>query len=381
MPRIFDNIESRLLEALQDTLKVSQRANFCVGYFNLRGWQHLDRLMEHWQGGATGSCRLLIGMAERPEDELRKLFSLRGGQEIDQSTVVRLKQRMAQEFRQQLVMGAPTNQDQEGLRRLSAQLKAKRVVVKLFLRHKLHAKLYLLYQQSRITPIVGYLGSSNLTLAGLQHQGELNVDVLDSDACTKLERWFQERWEDRWCLDISDELAEIIDESWARDEMPPPYYIYLKMAYHLSQEARAGLQDFSIPTIFKNQLFDYQVAAVKIAAHHLNKRGGVLIGDVVGLGKTLMATALSRIMQDDFGLETLVICPKNLTRMWQQYMDEYGLVSKVISATNVQNELPDLRRFRLVVIDESHNLRNREGKRYKAIKDYIEKNESKCILL
>ncbi len=381
MPHIFDNIENHLLEALQDTLKVSQHADFCVGYFNLRGWQYLDRLMEQWQGGANGTCRLLIGMAERPEDELRKLFSLRGGQEIDQSTVVRLKQRMAQEFRQQLVMGAPTNQDQEGLRRLSAQLRAKRVVVKLFLRHKLHAKLYLLYQQSRITPIVGYLGSSNLTLAGLQHQGELNVDVLDSDACQKLERWFHERWEDRWCLDISDELAEIIDESWARDEVPPPYYIYLKMAYHLSQEARAGLQDFSIPTIFKNQLFDYQVAAVKIAAHHLNKRGGVLIGDVVGLGKTLMATALSRIMQDDFGLETLVICPKNLTRMWQQYMDEYRLVSKVISVTNVQNELPDLRRFRLVVIDESHNLRNREGKRYKAIKDYIEKNESKCILL
>src|SRR6266566_4976051 len=381
MPRIFDNIESRLLEALQDTLKVSQHADFCVGYFNLRGWQYLDRLMEHWQGGVTGSCRLLIGMAERPEDELRKLYSLRGGQEIDQSTVVRLKQRMAQEFRQQLVMGAPTNQDQEGLRRLSAQLKAKRVVVKLFLRHKLHAKLYLLYQQSRITPIVGYLGSSNLTLAGLQHQGELNVDVLDSDACKKLERWFHERWDDRWCLDISDELAEIIDESWARDEVPPPYYIYLKMAYHLSQEARAGLQDFSIPTIFKNQLFDYQMAAVKIAARHLNKRGGVLIGDVVGLGKTLMATALARIVQDDFGLETLVICPKNLTRMWQQYMDEYGLVSKVISVTNVQNELPDLRRFRLLVIDESHNLRNREGKRYKAIKDYIEKNESKCILL
>ena len=153
------------------------------------------------------------------------------------------------------------------------------------------------------------------------------------------------------------------------------------MAYHLSHEARVGLQDFSIPAIFKNQLFDYQVAAVKIAAHHLNKRGGVLIGDVIGLGKTLMATALARIMQDDFGLETLIICPKNLVRMWQQYMEEYGLVFKVISVTNVQNELPNLRRFRLVVIDESHNLRNREGRRYKAIKDYIEKNESKCILL
>ena len=381
MPRIFDNIENHLLEALQETLKISQRADFCVGYFNLRGWQHLDRTMEHWQESEQGVCRLLIGMAERPENELRTLFSLRGDQEIDQATVLRLKQRMAREFRQQLIMGAPSNADQEGLRRLSEQLKAKRVVVKLFLRHKLHAKLYLLYQNSHITPIVGYLGSSNLTLAGLRHQGELNVDVLDSDACKKLENWFQERWEDRWCLDISDELAQIIDESWARDEMPPPYYIYLKMAYHLSQEARAGLQDFSIPAIFKNQLFDYQVAAVKIAAHHLNKRGGVLIGDVVGLGKTLMATALARVMQDDFGLETLVICPKNLVSMWQDYMHEYGLVHKVVSATNVQNELPDLRRFRLMIVDESHNLRNREGKRYKAIKDYIEKNESKCILL
>ena len=162
--------------------------------------------------------------------------------------------------------------------------------------------------------------------------------------------------------------------------MPPPFYIYLKMAYHLSQEARAGLQEFNIPRDFKDRLFEYQVAAVKIAAHHLNNRGGVLIGDVVGLGKTLMATALARIMQDRLpAMETLVICPKNLVKMWWEYLHDYRLVGEVRSVTNVQNELLDLRRFRLVIIDESHNLRNREGKRYKAIKDYIEKNESKCI--
>ena len=381
MPRIFDNIEQRLLDALQNTLKISDRADFCVGYFNLRGWRHIDTLMENWQGGDQPSCRLLIGMQDRPEDELLKVFSLRGVQDVDQSTVVRLKTRIAQEFRKQLLVGAPSNADQEGLRRLSAQLRSKKLTVKLFLHHKLHAKLYLCYRTDPNNPITGFVGSSNLTLAGLTSQGELNVDVLDQDACKKLEKWFNERWEDRWCLDISEELADIIDESWAREEMPPPYYIYLKMAYHLSQEARAGLQEFNIPRDFKDRLFEYQVAAVKIAAHHLNKRGGVLIGDVVGLGKTLMATALARIMQDDYGMETLVICPKNLVKMWWEYVHDYRLVGEVRSLTNVQNDLPDLRRFRLLIIDESQNLRNREGKRYKAIKDYIEKNESKCILL
>ena len=65
-----------------------------------------------------------------------------------------------------------------------------------------------------------------------------------------------------------------------------------------------------------NRLFDFQTAAVKIAAHHLNKRVGVLIGDVVGLGKMLMATAVARIFEDDYFLETLIICPKNLVKMW-----------------------------------------------------------------
>ena len=293
----------------------------------------------------------------------------------------RLKRRLAEEFREQLTVGIPTREDEKGLRQLAHQIRDGKVKVRLFLRYPLHAKLYLLYRPDPITPIVGYLGSSNLTLAGLSRQGELNVDVLDSDACEKLERWFEERWNDRWCLDISDELAEIIEQSWAREEPIPPYHIYIKMAYHLSHEARAGLNEFQIPRDFKETLFEFQTAAVQIAAHHLNRRGGVLIGDVVGLGKTLMGTALARIFEDDYGLETLIICPKNLVNMWENYRDEYRLRARVLSLSRVLTELPDLRRYRLVLIDESHNLRNREGKRYRAIQEYIGENESKVILL
>ena len=383
MPRIFDNIDQQLLPALKQTLEIARHADFCVGYFNLRGWKALGSYIESWRGGEGECCRLLVGMQRLPEEELRQARRLdKRDVGIDNRTVLRLKQRLAEEFREQLTIGMPTREDEKGLRQLAHQIRKEKVRVKLFLRHPLHAKLYLLYRpDDPITPIVGYLGSSNLTLAGLSQQGELNVDVLDSDACQKLEDWFEERWNDRWCIDISDELIKIIEQSWAREELIPPYHIYVKMAYHLSQEARSGLNEFQIPRDFGTKMFEFQTAAVKIAAHHLNRRGGVLIGDVVGLGKTLMATALARILEDDYGFETLIICPKNLVKMWEDYQYEYHLHGKVLSISQVINELPKLRRYRLVLIDESHNLRNREGKRYRAIQEYIQENESKVILL
>lgn len=381
MPRIFDNIEQLLSPALKETIRVADHADFCVGYFNLRGWKEIDSHIERWSGGEGNCCRLLVGMQKLPQDELRESIGLIETSGIDNQTAVRLKKKLAEEFREQLTFGAPTTADEAGLRRLAAQIRAKKVVVKLFLRHQLHAKLYLLFRPDPINPIIGYLGSSNLTLAGLAKQGELNVDVLDPDATDKLATWFKNRWEDNFCVDISDELATIIEQSWAREEMIPPYHIYLNMAYHLSQEARAGLAEFSLPSRFERELFEFQKAAVKIAAHHLNKRGGVLIGDVVGLGKTLMATAVAGIMEDDKFLETLIICPKNLTKMWDDYRMRYGLRATILSLSQVQRKLAHLPRHRLLIIDESHNLRNREGKRYKVIQEYIEKNECKVIML
>ena len=103
----------------------------------------------------------------------------------------------------------------------------------------------------------------------------MNVDVLDHDACQKLEDWFNDRWDDNWCLDISEELQEVINTSWAAADERLPYHIYLKIAYHLAEEARCGLSEFRISRDFGNRLFEFQKAAVKIAAHHINKRDGV----------------------------------------------------------------------------------------------------------
>lgn len=383
MPRIFDNIELSLLPALRETLGVSDRADFCVGYFNLRGWRAVDDLVGRWSGNAGAQARVLVGMQTLPDEALRKAYSLHHAPApaLDNGTAQRLKRHLAEAFRAQLTYGLPTAQDEAGLRRLARQLRAGQVVVKLHLAFALHAKLYLLYRQDANNPVTAFLGSSNLTLAGLAAQGELNVDVLDHDATTKLARWFEDRWADRWCLDISAELADIIETSWAREQPVPPYHIYLKMAWHLSHEARAGLAEYRLPRPFDTLLLDFQQAAVKIAARNLNRRGGVLLGDVVGLGKTLMATALARMLEDDFSWETLILAPKNLVPMWERYREQCGLRGTVLSLSQVQKELPRLRRYRLVLIDESHNLRNPEGARFKAIRDYIADNEARVILV
>lgn len=380
MSSIYDNIEQPILPELQHYLKQAYRADFCVGYFNLRGWRQIDADIERFEGSEGQACRLLVGMYRLPKEELRQAVAI--GVEpdrIDQGQAIRLQTLMAQEFRQQLTYGAPSAADEEGLHRLRSQLFAHKLQVKLFLRHPLHAKLYLIYRRDRATPIIGYVGSSNLTLSGLRYQGELNVEVVDRDDTSKLEQWFEQRWDDRFCLDITEQLAEIIDESWAGRSLKP-YLVYLKMAYHLSQEARDGLSQYCAPASFG--LLPFQEAAVQIAAHHVSKRNGVIIGDVVGLGKTLVGTAIAHLCEEDYGTSTLIICPKNLEKMWQGYIDRYGLRGKVVPISRVVQELPNVpARFRLVLIDESHNLRNKEGKRYQAIKDYIEQSGSRCILL
>ena len=132
MPRIFDNIDQQLLPTLKTTMGVSHRADFCVGYFNLRGWRQLDEHIEQLAGGQGDCCRLLVGMQTLPQQELAEAYSIiKQDGELDQQTAVRLRKSLAGHFRDQLTFGAPTDADEVGLRRLASQIKAGKVVVKL----------------------------------------------------------------------------------------------------------------------------------------------------------------------------------------------------------------------------------------------------------
>jgi len=294
MPKIYDNKKASFLSGLHDALGRSYKADICTAYFNLRGWKRIANLIDKYEGEEQNQCRLLLGMYTSSDPQLRQEL-IQEEYKIDNKTAKGLRADTIKNFKKQLMVGVPSNEDEKGLRQLAQQLRERKVVVKCFTRHPLHAKLYLTFNRTEFAGKIGFLGSSNLTYAGLEKNGELNIDVLDQQPCEDLCKWFEDKWNDQFSLDISEQIINLIEESWAGKELLLPYYIYLKMAYHLSEDARKGLTDFFIPEELKNILFDFQSAAVRIATRYVYHRNGVLLGDVVGLGKTLMAIATAKI--------------------------------------------------------------------------------------
>jgi len=361
-----------------------------VGYFNLRGWGLFAPSVDARAAAGDPLVRVLVGMTVADPDAQvhahlqRALMEDDNGiasEEIDRDTARTRRQDALLKFRTQLMRGVPSQADLRSLQTLRQQLGEDKVKVRLFTRRPLHGKTYLCHRQDINNPIIGFVGSSNLTLAGLRHNYELNVDVMDYDAAKKIAGWFEDRWTDRFTLDITEDLIDIIEESWAGEVPRKPYEVYLKVCFHLSRDVREGLVEYSLPHSMREQLLEYQISAVQTLARRVVTRSGTMLGDVVGLGKTITAIATALMLREEHGYSTLVVCPKNLVKMWQGYLDAYDVPGRVVPYSMAAKELPDLRRYQFVIVDESHTLRNETRQDYRALAKYIRENTSKVLLL
>ena len=393
MPTIFDNLapESQLGVALRHHLDASYSCvDVATGYLDLRGWAHLGEVLESkpYAQGDEPRARVLVGMVA-PSDSQAILNSLQAellepepGPHIhDNSKALEQKERLVRHLRTQLMRGLPTKSGQATLQLMKRQLESGRAQIKVFTRRPLHGKTYILRGGGGPVPLWSYLGSSNFTGAGLFNNLELNIDIADQDPNQKLAQWFEDRWSDKYSLTVTKEIIELIEESWSGEEQATPFEVYLKVCHALSQDARDGL-GYVLPKSMQDLLLDYQVTAVRTLARRIVRRGGTMLGDVVGLGKTLTAVATALMLQAAEDYSTLVLCPKNLETMWQAHLEAYGVDgARVIPYSMADKVLPDLKLFKLVICDESHNLRNDATKAHEAIRDYVRRNSSKVLLL
>jgi hypothetical protein len=124
MPKIYDNIKNPLSKGLNETLEVSSRTDLCVGYFNLRGWQQIGDQIDKLCGEKILEgddevhrySRPPVGMQKLPIDIIKEHFSYDETHMLDQAEAVKMKKRLAQEFKEQLTIGVPTEADEKALR-------------------------------------------------------------------------------------------------------------------------------------------------------------------------------------------------------------------------------------------------------------------------
>jgi len=384
MTKIIDNNTLLLTDELQESLPHSSRLDACVGYFNLRGWGELHDALHKMESNVSSNpdisrVRLLVGMALTGEDQVKQSYEIvrakAGDDEPNIQKKILVEKRTLEGFARQLMWGVPDNKSKAALQNLLQDLKNGFLTVSVVTRAPLHGKLYITHTVGGFQSKRAIVGSSNFTPSGLKVNGELNLLETDEQVSKSLFKWFEEKWNDRFTADITQPLIELLEDSWASETQPSPRDVHLKMAYELSRDARVG-KNTQIPPELAEYLMPWQTDAVKIAARILETKGLVVVGDVVGLGKTLVATALAATRDE----AVLVICPKNLVEMWEETLEDYELAHKVVPLSMTKN-LVDLRRYKLVIIDESHNLRNKKRKDWAAIRDYVQLNDSRVILL
>lgn len=382
MTRIIDNEDLKLIEVLKETLPSSKQLDACVGYFNLRGWQavrqELHAMQKHEDiDDSPERVRLLVGMALSGSEQTRLSLSLlrNHDEEMVMPRATELAKAAVREFAQQLTWGTPTEADKVGLNQLLEDLKTGYLKIKFSARNPLHAKLYVCHIDGGLGGYRAIVGSSNFTAAGLVHQGELNLEESDVQQGKKLFSWFIDKWDDNFSIDITDFLIDVLENCWATIDQPSPRLVHLRMAYELSRDARAG-KNLDIPENIAAKLTPWQESAVRVATRMLKQRGLAVVGDVVGLGKTLTGIAIAGA----YGERVLVICPKNLEAMWVDHIKRYDILGDVVPLSMVKN-LKDMRPYKLVLVDESHNLRHTTHKGWEAVNEFVQTWNSDVVLL
>ncbi|MBA3879058.1 MAG: ATP-dependent helicase [Sphingobium sp.] len=231
------------------------------------------------------------------------------------------------------------------------------------------------------------LGSSNFTLNGLGLSGSSNIElnlIVDSDRDREdLLTWFDELWTDTQLTeDVREEVLRALEASYVH---APPEMVYFKTLLHLfgdfmtdqaAEEALIQQTAFEQTAIWR-AMFDFQRDGLRAILAKIEKHGGCILADSVGLGKTFTALAVIKWFEKR-NKNVLVLCPKKLRENWTDYLasnnsdmnplreDRFGYT--VLSHTDLSRERGrvgdiDLGRiewgnYDLVVIDESHNFRS-----------------------
>jgi len=384
---IIDNrtTETLLATALKTKLGVSETAKFAIGFFFLSGFKEIQDDLENLKEvklliGSTTTKDTIEHLAEAHKRlDLAESVTKRAGALTKDETKAALQQ-TAGDAQETLSLMEQTDRDAELVSKLIKMIGDERLKVKVYTKGRLHAKAYIFdypKRADRYEAGIAIVGSSNLTLAGVKHNTELNVVVHGDGNHDQLSKWFNELWEEGKDFDAA--LLQELKRSWAAQQ-PTPYEIYLKTLWHLVKDRLEGGEDVQLVLgLDMPELTDFQKIAMKQGIALIEEHGGCFVGDVVGLGKTFIGSGILRYYKERRKLKPLIFCPASMVETWEEFNDAFDLNARVESVGQLQEiegrgiDLTEKKYADrdIVLIDESHNLRYPDTQRYRRLQPFL----------
>jgi len=367
------NLKKRLLELIQK----SDELKFLVGFFYFSGIRELYK-----------------GLKEKPNQKIKVLVGLNvdatnyGVLELasqdDQSSDEEKTYKFFQSVKKSLnTENFDTEEFYEQVKFFIQLIRDDKLIIRKTYNPN-HAKLYLFkLEESQVGRKNLFItGSSNLTRAGLTTQEEFNVEIGDfgfEDA----ESYFDALWDEAVKITEHEEtkrkLIEIVEKETLIKEITPFEAFILVLKTYLDSFEEREIGQSLVKTLEENgyTTYQYQLDAVKQALAIIDNNNGVIIADVVGLGKTVIACSVARELKK----RGIVICPpgiigdRNKNSGWKKYLEEFGLSKEgweVWSLGDLENIIEFVNKHKdieVVIIDEAHRFRNQDTKDYEYLKN------------
>ena len=402
MPGLIDNKEQTLDQALKNALPQAESIDILTAYFYFSGFSMLANELK------DKKIRILVGKSIDPKaiEELsaaiqknpkinldmyqnRNSYALSRSQKKKEYTdsFIKLFNRSA------LSESFDSTQSQEMHKIFEEKLKNDSLEIKITQEDN-HAKIFILankqeFSQGGDAKGVVFFGSSNFTYSGLLGQGELNQSFRDNQDYDNYKYHFEKLWQDANSIDIktsssNDEFIHEIEKRLWIHSTPTPYKIYIRILHELYEQVDDA--DLKTPDAISEGKFanlKYQLDAVRAGIDCITKNMGVIIADVVGLGKSIIASAIAYNLDIQ---RCIIISPPHLMQQWKDYVQDFGLRGVIVESggkiDQLHSKYAHSDKSALFIIDEAHRYRNELTKDYQFLHQLTRSHaENKVILL
>ena len=286
------------------------------------------------------------------------------------------KEKYFQEFKQDIIDAQYAPEVEAGILQMCDDLACGRLEMRIHATKNLHAKFYLCLPQKHSENSDGWviMGSSNISESGLgiaqSPRYELNVAMKDFDDVKYCHDEFNKLWKEAVPLTTGD-ITSYTGQTYLGYQ-PTPYELYIKVLIETFGDQVED--DFSIELPAGVKELKYQKDAVIQGYQMLMKHNGLFLADVVGLGKTMIATMIAKRFIEANGRNTnvLVIYPPALEDNWKNTFKLFGIYKKAQFITNGslskvldgKDNYKEKEEFDLIIVDEAHGFRSDSSGKY-----------------